>query len=160
MFKTWNVFFFLTIISVISCAQEIEVMNNPVKKNSISYSVLGTSGIAGISYERFVSSRICAEIGAGLVGVGLGAKYYSTVETNKLLINIGLTLTASPLFNTTDFRIIEGNGFLIYLPVGLSYFGRKNLNLGIDIGPATTFVRNYNGSYLNVYGNFKIGFRF
>lgn len=153
--------FLFSIASVFSYAQEKTSKNVPVKKSAISYSIGGSSTIIGVVYERFISSRTSAEVGVGLVGVGLGIKYYyPPITTKKILLSTGIKVTASPLFNTTDFRIVDGNGFLMYLPVGLSYFGGKRLNLGADIGPGTTFTRNYNGSYLIVYGSFKIGFRF
>lgn len=161
MFSKWILIFLFSITAVYSYAQEKTSKNISVKKNAISYNTYGMSGFAGVTYERFISSRISAEVGAGLVGVGLGIKYfYTTVTIKKILLNTGITVTASPLFNTTDIRIVEGNGLLIYLPVGLSYFGGKGLNLGVDIGPGTTFTKTYNGNYLIVYGNFKVGFRF
>jgi hypothetical protein len=45
-----------------------------------------------------------------------------------------------------------------YIPLGVSYFGKKGLNLGVDIGPS-----NYYDGYESVifiYGNIKFGIRF
>jgi len=142
-------------------SQDTLSTSNPIKKNALSFSYFGTSGIMGISYDRIISKRVSVEVGAGIVGIGAGFKYYlSQIRPEKILFITGFSLTISSLFNDTDVRIITGKGFIVYLPIGINYIGKRRLNLGIDIGPSSTFVKNNSGTYLSVYGNLKIGYRF
>ncbi|MEN8251801.1 MAG: hypothetical protein ABFS32_22970 [Bacteroidota bacterium] len=142
-------------------AQEKPDTGNQLDKNALSFSVFGTSGMYGLSYERIISRNSSIEIGVGLIGIGAGYKYYySDLIKGKILIHSGFTMNTSPLYSDDCFSIMRGRGILVYLPIGMSYNGKKRLSLGLDIGPGTTFVRSYSGHYVIIYGNLKIGIRF
>ncbi len=141
-------------------SQEEYKTESLIRKNALSLNVLGTVAGVGITYERAVSDKFSVEAGLGLFGGGLGFKYYfSDMRIQKILFNTGFTIAGSPFFTSSEVGI-GGHGFLIYLPVGFSFYGKGKLNLGIDIGPGTTFVNSSSRSMIIIYGNFKIGFRF
>jgi len=53
--------------------------------------------------------------------------------------------------------MIDGEGFVSYIPFGVSYFGKRPLNIGANIGPGTSY---FNFENVLIYGNLNIGFRF
>ncbi len=152
-----NVLLIFTVlfISFTSIAQETTSDFDSMRKNAISFNILGTTPFIGIIYDRIVSENLSLEIGAGIPSVGAGFKYYpSGIKESKMLFHVGLTGTilfteAFDVWNTSD-----DNGVLLaYLPIGVSFFGEKGFNLGVDIGPAVakTFAP---------WGNVKVGYRF
>ncbi len=142
-------------------AQEPSTPTPQIKKNAVSFSFFGTSMAMGVVYERVLAKHYSLELGAGLVGIGVGVKYFfSAIKPEKVSFLIGLSGVLSPMINDTDLRIISGNYWLMYLPLGISYRSNKSFYMGVDIGPATTFMPNYNGHYLAVYGNLKLGVHF
>jgi hypothetical protein len=52
------------------------------------------------------------------------------------MFNTGLTATY------VDFGdyLFNGSGVIIYVPIGLSYYGLKGFNFGIDVGPGINTV--------------------
>ena len=46
-----------------------------LRKNAISFSILGPTPIFGITYERILARKLSLEIGVGLPGAGLGFKF-------------------------------------------------------------------------------------
>jgi hypothetical protein len=88
-------------------------------KNAISFNFLGTS-VIGITYERIVSEYVSLEVGVGLPSIGIGAKiFFSKIQEQKMMFNTGLTATY------VDFGdyLFNGSGVIIYVPIGLSYYG-------------------------------------
>ena len=133
----------------------------PLKKNAISFNLLGTIAVYGVLYERVLSNKISAEAGIGIVGGGIGLKYYFwDMKHKKPLLYIGLTTAYSPAFFTGGEAGIGGDGFFAYIPIGISYFGKKRLNLGLDVGAGSTFKKYHEKIDIYPYGNFRIGFRF
>jgi len=60
-----------------------------------------------------------------------------------------------------------GGGYVGYLPIGLNYFSKFGVNLGVDVGPAYCVVResDFDGQMgstrvLPLYGNLRLGYRF
>jgi hypothetical protein len=47
------------------------------------------------------------------------------------MFNTGLTATV----DFGDGYLFNGSGVIIYVPIGLSYYGLKGFNFGIDVGP-------------------------
>lgn len=138
-------------------SQENERAEIPLKKNAISISILGATPALGVVYERVVSKKISAELGLGFVSVGAGMKFYpSGMKMNKLLMHTGFTVSVSPFFTGAEIGF-EGEGFVAYIPIGISYFGKKSLNIAADIGPGTSYFTIEN---VVIYGNLKIGIRF
>mgnify|MGYP003132145782 CR=1 FL=1 len=150
---------FLTLILVFMSffvnGQETTSDFDSMRKNAISFNILGATPIIGITYERIVSKNISVEVGGGIPSVGAGFKYYpSGIKESKMLFHLGLTgaivfSEAFDVWNTSDTNGV----FLGYLPIGVSYFGERGFNLGVDIGPAVadTFAP---------WGNVKVGYRF
>lgn len=148
-------------ISYLSLYAQNDPNIDSLGKNAVSVNIFGTSIIYGISYERILSKNYTLDFGVGIIGIGTGIKYYfSDLRKQKILFYSGFTLNVSGLYGNTDVRIYSGKGFLVYFPIGLSYFGKKKLSVGLDIGPGTTFVKQYNGHSIIIYGNIKAGFRF
>jgi hypothetical protein len=52
---------------------------------------------------------------------------------------------------------LEGQGFVAYIPFGLSYFGKRRLNIGANLGPGTSY---FNLEKLFICGSVNIGLRF
>ena len=119
------------------------------KKNGISVNLFGASPFFGLTYERLLSKYFSLEAGVGLVSLGGGIKIYPyKAKEGKAIFHTGLTV-AHEYF--TEYTII-------YIPLGISFFGKKGLNFGLDLGPSY-----YNDGYDNfifIYGNLKLGIRF
>ena len=154
--KHFTILIILVLSSTFVYSQGKPNPNSQFRKNALSFTVLGTVAGAGILYERTISNKMSIEAGIGIVGGGVGVKYYiSQLREHKILPYLGLTISGSPFFDDGSNDVgIGGNGFMIYIPVGLSYFGKGKLSLGIDFGPGTTTVTQF------FYGNFRVGFRF
>ncbi|MFK8037883.1 MAG: hypothetical protein AB8B74_06305 [Crocinitomicaceae bacterium] len=138
-----------------------------IEKNSISANILGTGSYLGISYERLIADRVSAEIGIGLIGIGVGATIYplKKVEAKQLNPFVGIKFT--------NHAIVDGeNKSATYLPIGLTYFSKNDLNFSIDIGPSyfnhkspgymptQEELDKYPFSDFGFWGNLKIGLRF
>ncbi len=137
------------------CAQETTSDFDSMRKNAISFNIIGTTPIVGITYDRVVSENVSVEIGAGIPSIGAGFKYYPwNIKESKILFHVGLTgsYVFSEVFDV--WGTSEKNGiFLGYLPIGISYFGEHGFNLGIDVGPAVAAI-------VVPYANIKLGYRF
>ncbi|KPM46752.1 hypothetical protein [Jiulongibacter sediminis] len=151
IFKT----FVLSSIALLGCLLDSNAQDElPLEKNAVSFQIMGGTALAGFVYERSVTEHLSVEAGAGWISGMAGLKYFPfKMKTKKLLPSIGVQASASPLYSDCEL-CFGGDGLLLYLPVGLSYFGQKGLNLGIDGGYATVFE----GGFL--YGSLKIGKRF
>lgn len=145
----------LILISSVVNAQESKLDFDSMRKNAISFNILGATPIIGITYERIVSKYISVEVGAGIPSYGAGFKYYpSGINESKMLFHTGI----SGSYVETDFFDVWGTSdnigiFLGYLPIGVSYFGEKGFNLGVDLGPAVADT-------FTIWGNVKVGYRF
>jgi len=143
------------LISSIVNAQESKSDFDGMRKNAISFNILGATPIIGITYERIVSKNISVEVGGGIPSFGAGFKYYpSGIKESQMLFHTGLSgsfveSSSFDVWGTSDNTWV----FLGYLPIGVSYFGEKGFNLGVDLGPAVadTFA---------IWGNVKVGYRF
>jgi hypothetical protein len=87
--------------------------------------------VIGITYERIVSEYVSLEVGVGLPSIGIGAKiFFSKIQEQKMMFNTGLTAT---YVDFGDGYLFNGSGVIIYVPIGLSYYGLKGFNFGIDV---------------------------
>jgi hypothetical protein len=76
--------------------------------------------VIGITYERIVSEYVSLEVG-GLPSIGIGAKiFFSKIQEQKMMFNTGLTAT---YVDFGDGYLFNGSGVIIYVPIGLSYYG-------------------------------------
>jgi len=120
-----------------------------IKKNGISVNLFGTSPFFGLTYERLLSKYFSLEAGVGLVSLGGGLKIYPLkAKEGQAIFHTGLTVAHEYY---TEYTIT-------YIPLGVSYFGMKGLNLGVDLGPAY-FTDGYD-NFIFFYGNIKLGIRF
>jgi hypothetical protein len=131
-----------------------------LKKNAISFTILGPTPIIGITYERILASRLSMELGAGLPSIGLGIKVFPTkVQVEKPMFHIGLTGT---YFASQESEFTPPPALVIYILIGLSVFRKGGFNFAFDMGPAYAFdIANENSwDRFTPYGNLKFGFRF
>lgn len=153
---------FIFIISIILCSTTVLSQENKddfggVRKNAISFNILGTTPIIGLTYERIVSNHVSLEVGVGLTSIGIGAKiFFSKIQEQKMMFNTGLTAT---YFDFGNGYLIYGSGVIFYVPIGLSYYGSKGFNFGIDVGPGIN-TGNEDGVILIPYAGLKLGKRF
>lgn len=145
----------LLLVSFLGNAQETNSNMDGMRKNAISFNILGTTPVIGITYDRIVSENMSIEIGAGVPSIGAGFKYYPwNIKESKILFHVGLTGSlvfseAFDIWGTSD----QNGVFLGYLPIGISYFGEHGFNLGADVGPAVADI-------ISPYFNLKLGYRF
>lgn len=146
----------ICILFLSSTVYSQEINNEPgeIRKNAISFNVLGTTPVLGITYERIVSEKISLEIGLGLPSIGVGMKIFPFgIREGELMFHTGITTT----YVDSGDSFLDAQGVLAYVPLGMSYFGKQGFNIGIDVGPGvvmsdeTTFVP---------YGNLKLGYRY
>jgi hypothetical protein len=146
----------LVLVSFLGNAQETTSSIDGMRKNAISFNIVGTTPIIGITYDRIVSENVILEIGAGLPSIGAGIKYFPFgIKESKILFHVGLTgsyifTEALDLSGTSE---DESGVFFGYLPIGISYFGEHGFNLGVDLGPAVA-------DGFAPWGNLKLGYRF
>jgi len=126
-----------------------------MRRNAISFNIIGTTPIVGITYDRIVSENMSIEVGVGIPSIGAGFKYYPAgIKESKMLFHVGLTAIVISTKALDIWGTSEEDGLLIgYLPIGVSYFGEKGFNLGVDLGPAVA-------ANFGVWGNVKVGYRF
>ncbi len=164
-----RILFFVWSILIGSFCLAQDITNKKQVNNLFSIAGGGTSTTAGATYERILNNRKTSlEIGAGLLGGGLGMNLYPFKLFDQEQINPFLGFRSS--FN------IQGSGGsrgVNYLPMGINYLSSKKLYLSIDFGPALIIQQSHNGYpdlnqplpdypeyLLGVYGGFKIGFGF
>ncbi len=145
---------------------QFEKVEKSFEKNFVSGNILGASAYLGFTYERQFFNHLNAEVGLGLIGYGFGVIYYPIKPApNKIRPYIGVKQTALALVDLPFYKIT-------YLPVGLTYYFRKYINIGFDIGisnvnhvsggyhPSLEEMKKYPYSTTSIYGNLKLGFRF
>jgi len=116
------------------------------QKNYYHYSLKGSTPYFGIVYERtFLSERLGAEFGIGLLSSSLGTKLYLT--RNK---------TIKPYIGASHYLfIIPSNaGWKTYFPIGISK-KTHNGRLSIDFGPNINWLDrtpNYSFNFGIRYG--------
>jgi len=153
-------FYSLCIISLLLSSSTVFAQDNTsdfknIRKNAISVSVLGISPLVGITYDRIVSENLSLEIGVGIPSFGAGVKFYPFgIKESKFMFHTGLsgTYLYTAAFGVWD-KDEDSGIFVGYVPIGVSYFGKKGFNLGADIGPAMA-------DQTLLYYNLKLGYRF
>lgn len=147
----------IIIIFLIFCTQGVHSQETDlsVKKNAVSFSVMGINPLAGFTYERSLSNYLIAELGIGYVSGGVGFKYYPLkAKLRNVSPYIAVNVSVSPLYGDCEL-CVGGDGILGYFPVGISFFGKRGLNLNLNGGLATIFKDNR-----FLYGGLSIGKRF
>ena len=96
-------------------AQEGESL--PLKKNAISFSIIGATPAIGFVYEGLVSDHLSLELGVGWLSVGAGAKWYpNELQPGKFNFHTGLLFSVSPpRSRTTAIPTLSSD-------IGLGYF--------------------------------------
>jgi len=144
--------------SPFSYGQEAPAENTSVRKNAISFNILGVTPLVGITYERVLSKKLSIELGVGFPSIGGGIKFFPwNMGTNKLLFYTGFMDSHEPF---EDFSLIVDYPNIAYIPFGISYFGKHGIHWGLDVGPAIALIPAEADGYLIPYGNFKVGYRF
>lgn len=115
----------LLALSLVANGQEKVTSLNTIKSNSISLGLMGTPGWPiGITYGQMLSDHLNFEIGAGVYSVGARFDYFITDPRTRRL-NLYTGLSGAITFDAYP---------MVYLPVGISYFGKNNFQYGIDAG--------------------------
>lgn len=134
-----------------------------LKKNAISLNFIGTTPVIGLTYERILSQYMSLELGVGIPGFGAGVKIMPfKIKASTIMFTTGLTTTYS---DYKDGWLASGKRVTLYVPIGMSYYGIKGFNFGIDIGPGyRMFIkdsnsRNDDNGFLP-WAGLKIGQRF
>jgi hypothetical protein len=143
----------LFVYSIIAIGQNAENENNGLKANNISIGLVGLPTYPiGLSFSQMLTHKLSFEIGAGFAAAGAGFTYY-------------ITNPAYHRFNPYAgfYGGIEFSGFsMFYLPVGVSYFGKKNFQYSVDIGPMFSdgLVVTEDDPNPSFYFGLKAGYRF
>lgn len=153
----------LFLCSIIASSQDHKDGINGIKKNAISFNFIGTTPVIGITYERIVSENMSIELGVGIPGIGAGLKLMPfKIKENTMMFTTGFTAIYA---DYKDGWLANGKRVQFYVPIGISYYGRKGFNFGIDIGPAyRSFINDSNGPTNDngfiPWAGIKIGMRF
>lgn len=139
-----------------------------LEKHSVSINILGSSALAGITYESILSNRIIFEFGVGIAGVGAGLTFYPfKIKESNFCPYTGVKFSSVVLLDV-------GGGYGGYIPIGVTLFSINHFNIGFDFGPAigkwrdlerldfedNSNIVNDNTKNIYVYGNVKIGRRY
>lgn len=124
-----------------------------IKSNTVSLGLYGLpSWPIGITYSQMLNHRVAFEVGAGILSAGAGFTFFLTNPQTRLL-NLYTGLFAS--VNT------DGYG-MFYLPVGLTWFGKKDFQYSVDVGILSSENVSMLGdeSNLSPWLGLKLGYRF
>jgi len=152
--KNNNMKYTITIMLLISTyaslyAQESAQGTISIKSNVVSAGLLGAPHFpVGLSYEHMFSKRVSLEAGAGIFAAGLGVKYYITDITKRRF-----NYYTGPYFMV----YWDNPSMMYYLPFGITYISRRNLQLGFDAGIMISEAVDPNPS---PWIGAKIGYRF
>ena len=106
-------------------AQDEQPKTNPIMAHSISLRLIGPPTMPlGISYGQMLTDRLSMEIGVGIVSFGSGLEYYIT-NPRKHRFNLYAGVYGSVFYD---------GGPMFYLPLGVSYLGKKSFEYNIDAG--------------------------
>jgi len=149
--------------STIMFSQENKNDFDGIRKNGISFNFLGITPIIGITYERVLSQYMSLELGIGSNSAGLGVKILPfKIKESTMMFTTGLSTTYA---DYKDGWLANGKRVQLYVPIGISYYGTKGFNFGIDVGPGyrmyikeSNNVNDYNGFL--PWAGIKIGQRF
>jgi hypothetical protein len=134
-----------------------------IKMNALSLNLLGTTPVAGLTYERIVSQYMSLEIGVGSNSFGVGTKIMPfKIKESMMMFTSGLSIVYADYKNGF---LASGKRTQLYVPIGVSYYGTKGFNFGIDAGPAyRAFAKdaNSNGDANGFipWAGIKMGMRF
>lgn len=145
------------IFTIVSCnnanAQEESKNSLELKAHNISLRLVGSpSWPIGVSYGQMLNDRVSIELGVGLLSTGAGFDFYIT---NPRLHRFNL--------NTGIYGSVNYDGFpMLYIPVGISYLGKKNFLYNINAGGLYTEDASIVGAGGNIFFWFglTIGKRF
>ena len=126
---------------------------NSIKSNNVSIGLNGApTWPIGISYSQMLNNRVAFEIGAGILSAGAGFNFYITnPQYHRLNLYTGL------------FASINTDGYgMFYLPVGITYFGKKNFQYSVDVGvlSAENVSMFEDGTNPSPWFGLKVGYRF
>ncbi len=152
-----NVLAFMCLLSsMIFYCQENGNGLDGIRKNAVSVSFFGTTGFIGITYGRVLSKTITAEVGIGYPGFGLGIKIYPfSIKQNKMMFATGMSVTKISGISWSE----NNHDVILYLPIGMSYFGSKRFNFGIDVGPAI-LMESVDTNEFGAWASLKLGMWF
>jgi len=86
----------------------------------------------GIYYERLISPYWGFDAAIGLIGGSIGTKvYYPKLSNGKVSFYTGIS---------EGFLLLVGPKH--YIPIGLTYLGRKSFRISLDIGPQIYYDKN------------------
>lgn len=134
-----------------------------LKMNAVSFNLLGTTPVVGLTYERIVSDYMSLEIGVGSNSFGVGTKIMPfKIKASTMMFTTGLSIVYA---DYKDGFLASGKRTQFYVPIGISYYGIKGFNFGIDAGPAYRAFANDANSNVDDNGfipwaGIKIGMRF
>ncbi len=131
-------------------------------RSAVSANFSGVTGLIGGTYDVLLSKNWAFEVGGGFPGMGVGFTCFPwSVERGKERFHIA---HRSVFF----FGPWEPNKYQHALCFGITFFGQKRWNWGIDLGPvyehstsSFEYLDNNNpNSPFNLMLNFKAGYRF
>ena len=118
------IFLILSTPSILN-AQDEQPISNPIKAHSISLKLFGSPTLPlGISYGQMLTDRLSMEMGVGILSFGAGVDYYIT-NPRKHRFNLNTGLYGS--YNYDGYP-------MIYIPLGVSYLGKKSFQYNINAG--------------------------
>ncbi|MFT4983541.1 MAG: hypothetical protein ACI9Q9_000578 [Flavobacterium sp.] len=129
-------FIFVVVVCLCSInmfSQENKNAFDGIRKNGVSFNFLGITPVIGITYERVLSHYMSLELGVGTNSAGLGVKILPfKIKESTMMFTTGLSTTYA---DYKDGWLVNGKRVQLYVPIGLSYYGTKGFNFGIDVGP-------------------------
>jgi len=129
-----------------------------VFRSAISLQGGGKVGFVGASYDLFLSPRWRFGIGAGFNTWGTDFRFFPyKIQRGKLRFNFGLRARL-------PYQNVSFNSGIFSLPIGVSFFTVRRINLELDAGPGSFFYLNDGTSSFfainEVIFSAKIGYRF
>jgi hypothetical protein len=139
-------------LSVLAFGQNESAGNYFIKANSVSLNLIGPPAFPiGVTYSQMLTNRLSFEIGAGILSAGARLDVYLTnPRLHRFNVFTGLSVATS----------YEADP-IVYVPVGVTYFGKKSFQYSLDGGVLWSEVVGMSvDQNISPWFGLKIGYRF
>jgi hypothetical protein len=143
---------FLAGLYVSVYGQNESATSHIIKANSVSLNLIGPPALPiGITYGQMVTNRLSFEMGAGILSAGARLDAYLTnPRLHRFNVYTGLSVATT----------YEADP-MVYVPVGVTYFGKKSFQYSLDGGVLWSEVVGMSvDQNISPWFGLKVGYRF
>lgn len=163
-----SVILFINVVLVYGQDEKVAFSRTSMPSQSLEIGLLDPMGYPlGLQYSQMLSHKSSVVLGAGAFSFGSGFRYFmNDPKTHKLLFSAGIQgswLWESMGIYDEDLEYItDNNGYTLYMPIGIHYWGRRNFTSSLSIGPLwldNPRYLGYENSLFQIYFTANVGLR-